>query len=532
MTLESAVRALQAKDWGQAASICLSLIQAGQQSADAFHLLGIALSESGRTLEALEAIRQSVTLQPDNAVFQASLGLTLKRLGELDQAAAAYAQALSRIPTQTQWLYQSGLVNAELGRVDEAEQAFKRALAQQPRLFDAMAALARLYEAQGRWVQAAEAVDNTLKGDPQNTSARITRADLLLRQQDPQAVLLLRDIAEDQSLAQADRAIAYAKLGRHWDKAGELDSAWQAFVAGNTLLADQKPKLAPSVYGRQQIELLQERLGKARWQTWTPTPGADSPAPVFLVGFPRSGTTLLERMLAMHPKVSQLDEKDTLRDALSLVGGTPEQRALERWDNATLERLRASYWRNVEHFLGRPPHDNEVVVDKLPLNSLHLELIHRLFPQARILFALRDPRDVCLSCFMQSFGLNDAMANFLTMASTVAYYVKAMTLAVDLKAALPLKRLDIRYEELILDPETHLRAILRFLDLPWTSEVLRFHQTESNEVINTPSYQQVRQPLYETSVGRWDRYRKHLGNALEPLTPLVCKLGYGPVSDQ
>lgn len=526
MSLEAAVRALQARDWGSAATICRSLIESGQPSPDAYHLLGIALGESNQLLQALEAIQQAIRLQPDSAVYRASLALTFKRAGELDQSAEAYAQALSLAPTQSQWLYQLGLVHAELGRGREAEEAFRQALKQQPGLVDANAALARLYEAQGAWEKAKAKVREVLSQDPANVSAKLTLADLLLREHDHSGVQVLSTLAADQSAGPADRAIAYGKLGKHLDREQEYQRAWDAFTAGNSLLLQRSAQTIKSVYGREQIAILRRRLELARWRDWIKVPDSPSGTPVFLVGFPRSGTTLLERMLASHPAISQLDEKDTLRDALELLGGPSEAAALERWDDETITRLRADYWNRVDHHLGRARRAGEVVVDKLPLNSLHLELIYRLFPRAKILFAIRDPRDVCLSCFMQSFGLNDAMANFLSVDTTVRYYVEAMSLALALREALPLNQLAVRYEQLVQEPATQLRLLLEFLHLPWADEVLRFHDAHAGEVTNTPSYQQVRQPLYASSIGRWRHYEDQIADAFDPLAPFIDALGY------
>lgn len=524
------MRALHAKDWDQAQSICRTLIEAGQPSPDAYHLLGIALGETGQLQGAIDAFRQAVAGQPENAVYQASLALTLKRIGQLDQAAEAYVRALQRAPQHPHWNYQLGLVHAELGRAPEAEAAYGRALALKPDLIEAKAALARLHEAQGAWEKAEAMSLEVLRQDPGNAAAKITYADLLLRQNHEGGVEVLESLAYDQSVALADRAIAYGKLGKQWDREGQFDRAWQAFTTGNALLLERATHIVRSVYGREQIEILRSRLENPTWSVWPEMPEAQPEtqpvAPVFLVGFPRSGTTLLERMLAAHPAVSQLDEKDTLGEALALIGGSAQSAALEQWDRRTIERLRAGYWASVDYHLGRARRESEVIVDKLPLNSLHLELIFRLFPNARILFAIRDPRDVCLSCFMQSFGLNDAMANFLTIDSTVSYYVEAMTLALALREALPLEFCDIRYEKLVDQPERELKRVLEFLDLAWSSEVLQFHDAHPGEVSNTPSYQQVRQPLYATSIGRWRRYQSHIGNAFEPLSPFVDALGY------
>ena len=166
------------------------------------------------------------------------------------------------------------------------------------------------------------------------------------------------------------------------------------------------------------------------------------------------------------------------------------------------------------------------LIGKLPLNTLFLPLINRVFPDARVVFAIRDPRDVCLSCFMQNFALNEAMAHFLDLELTVEYYVEVMETGLAALEMLPIKAHRVRYEELVHEPETECRALLEFLDLEWDPVVLEFHRHQSGRQIETPSYPQVSQPLYSHSIGRWRKYEDQMAPHLERLAPLVRRLGY------
>jgi hypothetical protein len=172
------------------------------------------------------------------------------------------------------------------------------------------------------------------------------------------------------------------------------------------------------------------------------------------------------------------------------------------------------------------PSPARIVVDKLPLHTVFLPLIANLMPEARIIFAVRDPRDVCLSCFMQRFTLNAAMAHFLDIDTTARYYRAVMDLGLDSLDQLPVRAHMIRYEELVSAPEPQLRRLLKFLDLEWRAEVLHYHSDIAGRHIDTPSYRQVSQPLYRSSIGRWRRYAEPLAPILGMLEPLARRLGY------
>ncbi|HLW74332.1 MAG TPA: sulfotransferase [Gammaproteobacteria bacterium] len=199
--------------------------------------------------------------------------------------------------------------------------------------------------------------------------------------------------------------------------------------------------------------------------------------------------------------------------------------AFLRLDGVGLERWRQRYWRRVAEFM--PERRQDVMfVDKLPLNSVFIPLLRRLFPGARFLFALRDPRDVVLSCFMQSFALNEAMRHFLTLQETAAYYAAVMQVGADSVKRLPEAAHRVRYEDVVQDLEGEARRLLGFLGLPWEPGVLDFQQTARKRRINTPSYHQVAQPIYASAKQRWRRYEGQLASVLPVLEPFVKRFGY------
>jgi hypothetical protein len=226
-----------------------------------------------------------------------------------------------------------------------------------------------------------------------------------------------------------------------------------------------------------------------------------------------------------------MEEKDAVdqvrRQVEKLPAGYPE--ALPDLDPDALQALRRVYFEAVDRHLrrlaGRTP------VDKMPLNTIDVGLIHRLFPEARILLALRHPCDVVLSGFMQAMKPNAAMVLFDSLASTARFYAQVMGLWQQYRQVLPLSVLTVRYEDLVVDLPGETRRILEFLDLPWDDAVLSYAEHAQTRAIATPSYHQVVQPIYRRSVGRWRNYADAFEDVLPVLQPFIEEFGYASEPD-
>lgn len=260
-----------------------------------------------------------------------------------------------------------------------------------------------------------------------------------------------------------------------------------------------------------------------QWAARLPSIGSSPrPPPVFLVGFPRSGTTLLDTFLMGHPDVEVLEEKHMMIEAEKLLGATAD---LPRQSSHTLSRARDAYFAELDRHVDRDFHGT--IVDKLPLNMVAIAKIHCLFPDARIIFAQRHPCDAVLSGFMQSFTLNDAMGCFLKIDTAADLYDAAMQVFTNSREVLPLSVHDLVYEQLVEEPEPTLRPLIEFLGLEWRPELLDHQRTASRRgVIDTPSYDQVSRPLNKTPSGRWKRYEQDLEPVLPVLLAWADRLGY------
>jgi hypothetical protein len=248
---------------------------------------------------------------------------------------------------------------------------------------------------------------------------------------------------------------------------------------------------------------------------------------VFLVGFPRSGTTLLERVLTSHPDIVALEEIDALgvagNDLLDTDSGLKNLLELKPEEAVRRRRL---YWNSVRQSMAEAIGDR-VFVDKMPLHSVALPLISQLFPEARILFALRDPRDVVLSCFRRRFRINAAMFEFLTLGGAARYYDAVMRLAACARDRLPLNLIDVRHEAVVADFDCEIRKVLDFVGASWDARVRDF-ATQVRAIQKTPSAPQVARGLNAEGVAQWRRYQVQLAPVASVLAPWVERFGYEP----
>ena len=315
----------------------------------------------------------------------------------------------------------------------------------------------------------------------------------------------LRKIAERPDIPIEERAIAGFAIGKALDDAGQFDQAFAAYEQANLLYRDARANIGDRfIPSRLQLEV-DETIAKfdANWFSSVTGLGNPSALPVFVLGMPRSGTTLVEQIAATHSQVygaGELRDIGTLAAQFVPERSPPDMRQIA--DNH-LARLRE---------LGGTA---ERVIDKMPDNVFKLGTIATLFPGARIVFCCRDPRDVCLSCYFQKFAPGQLTFSY-DLADCAQRYRETARLVEHWRRVLPLRMIDIQYETLVIDPEKQIRRLLEFLGLGWEPNCLNFSKTK--RVVTTASSWQVRQPLYNHSIGRWQNYAKHLD-------PLMRNLG-------
>ncbi|MGY6277225.1 sulfotransferase [Methylomonas sp. MgM2] len=328
-------------------------------------------------------------------------------------------------------------------------------------------------------------------------------------------------------------ARAWQELATISDKLGDYAGAFAASRKAKTLNASFAEFRA--LDGRQLFDVLErnragfspELLGLREVRDYAD----DLPVPIFLMGFLRSGTTLTEQVLAAHPQVMTSDENGIINQVAAQLGrlagcGGDTAAGLASADLSTLLELRRYYWHRVQDEYGAVAL-RKTFVNKVALNSIDIGLIACLFPEAKIIFALRDPRDVCLSCFMQSFQPSVATINMLSWQGTAKQYAAIMNLWLQVRDHMRPTYLQLRYEDAVNDFEKTFRAVFAFLGLDWSAEIIDFHARMKGRYIATPSFAAVSQPVYDTAVRRWTRYREHLEEIQPVLQPFIDVFAYG-----
>jgi tetratricopeptide (TPR) repeat protein len=529
--LQRAVAHLQQGDHAAAQTLATTALRQGGPEPNAFMVLGGCRAHAGDLAGAIELYERARALLPTHRHVLVNLAAAYRASGRLASAREALETALHSHPEFAAAHNNLGNVLAELGERAAARRAYQRASALDPAYAEPLAAQARLAEEEHRLDEARALAERARQLAPQDALALLTLARVRLRTEDAAgAIGLLESVLADAGLSSTNRTLAYGALGDAYDRLGRYPEAFAAYTEANRLqylhyapqfAHDQGPL---SRHGIRRLRAFLDHTDVGAWQASAPV----STAPVFLVGFPRSGTTLLDQMLASHPDIATLEERDTLADAVDVLLNDPA--GLDRWAHLPgeeLERLRARYWERVRGG-GIEPAARAIFIDKQPLNAVLLPLIQRLFPAARIILALRDPRDVVLSCYQQRFGMNAAMYQLLRLDTASAYYDAVMDLVAASRKRLPLDIHTIKYEEVIGEFEATLRALLGFLGLEWDERVRAYAETAQRRAIGTPSAAQVVRPLYVSARGKWRRYRSFLEPILPRLAPWVVAYSYEP----
>jgi tetratricopeptide (TPR) repeat protein len=485
-------------------------------------------ADTGDLETAIDLYERARALMPTHVHVLVNLASAYRAAGRLQEARRTLDAALQVDGRFAIAHNNLGNVLSDLGERREARRSYERAAALDPLYSDPVSGLASIAEEEHRLDDARGLAERALQLAPQNVLAALTLARVELRQDDALgASAVLEALLRGGALSMTNRIVTHGALGEAYDQLARYDEAFTQFAEANALqhglyaatFAQQRGALAPASIAR-----LTAFVEMTEVSAWRPAPPSAA-TPVFLVGFPRSGTTLLDQILASHPEVTTLEERDTLTDAASELLDAP---ALQRWADLAddeIERLRGLYWQRVRAGLSSMPR-TPVFVDKQPLNAVLLPLIHRLFPAAKILLALRDPRDVVLSCYQQRFGMNAGMFELLRLDSATAYYDAVMRLVEVSRRRLPLSLYAVKYEDVVASFEATTRGVLAFLELAWDENVYRYAATASKRSISTPSAAQVVRPLYGSARGRWRNYRQFLEPYLPMLAPWLKTFGY------
>ena len=530
--------------------------------AEAHSNFGNTLQELGRLDEAAVSYAQAIALKPDYAEAHSNFGNTLQKLGRLNEAAVSYSQAIALKPKFAEAHYNLGNTLQELGRLDDAETSYRQAIACKPDYFEAYSNLGVTLQELTRLEGAEVSFRQAIALKPDYTEAQLNLCELLEKMNRADELLsfirsesrkilekksdflyyealiefrkenyeiaaeLIKEININELMDKRQPALMKLK-GDLYHHKKNYNAAFESYKSKNKYIKDslEYKKQEPEKYFIQQrekviqIQKLQEQSAyksviKPRWIQ-----------PTFLIGFPRSGTTLLDTILRTHSNIDVLEELPMIQKINASFGGIPTISMIESMDNTEAEIASGFYFGELEKHIEIVK--KQTLLDKLPLNILQLPLINQIFPNAKYIIALRHPLDCVLSCWMQNFKLNPSMANMIELERIADFYDIAMTILKLSEERYSLKTHRIRYEDLVLDFKPNVSKLLAFLDLEWEEELRSYQETAlTRGIIKTPSFSQVIKPLYKTSSYRWKHYEENLEQYKTRLMPWIHEFGY------
>lgn len=482
-----------------------------------------------------DLLERASRLSPNDPTILLELGNAHGRRYDFAAAEEFFEKAIRVSGWKAEAFLAAGLHCVNFRKDEMAEHYLKRSLEREKVPGVALIKLARIYERQRRPEKAAELVARVLRSDASNVAALFVQARLeRLAGHWEGAEKILRRFLSKSGVDVESRARGWYELGGILDVQKRYDEAMGAWLEAKSLL---RPYASREIERLQRIQArtleTENMISADLLHQWFDFGAQLQPARRFalLCGHPRSGTTLLEQILDSHGDIISLEESFVFEEEASqpLRRNLPEETpVLTVLASVTADRLRqsrADYFHFAEKILGEAVGDR-LLLDKNPALNPAIPAVVRIFPEAKFLVAIRDPRDVCLSCFMQPLDLNPTSSAYLSLEGTVTQYASAMGFWRAMQPRLKNPAIEIRYEELVNDPEAASRRVLNFLGVDWDERVLRFNEHARNKVVRSPTATDVTRPIFKTAVGRWRNYQKYLAPFLKKLEPFSKAFGY------
>ncbi len=458
-----------------------------------------------RFADAEKLVDLANSLHPNDAHLQQMLGHSYVQIQQFDRAIACFRRSLELapdLPEKPQVLLELAKMYERLHDLANARQCAEEAIVTAPGFYVAEYVLANIDRRAGD-VQGAEAKWNKL--------------------------------IDDRKASLGVLADSWYQVASLYDKAGRYDDAFDALTRAKKILSGAA---APYLDDAWNIARVAGRTiattTREHCERWAAAGGEFAPFDgklALLTSHPRSGTTLLEQVLDSHPGAISADELQIMSEMVYIPLGQKEKSedpvplVLDRTSIEDLNEVRRVYWASMEGAL-RESINGRVLIDKNPELTMLLPLVARVFPEMKILFALRDPRDVVISCFMQQLPLNPVSVHYLTLEGTAKKYAKMMQAWFKLRGMLCNSWVEIRYEDMVADLEGQSRKVLDFLGLPWDANVLEYHRRAQRKHVHSPTYEAVTKPVYSSSIGRWRNYARQLEPYQEILKPFVDAFDY------
>ena len=537
------------------------ILDIDQNNIKALFLLGSIFLQTGKLIKSKQYLEKVIEKDPNIANAYSNLGIVYIKLKEFIKAKKFLYKALEINPTHLDAFNYLGIVYAELDNFntglfnvkksleldknyvpaynnlgliykkfnyfDEAEIFFKKAIEINSKFTESHYNLMELFEKGNQNEKLLEAINNFEKLFKPNPVSILYKCHALYKKElFFDAIQNLKSFSIEENLdLEVDRTNL---LGKCYDKVENINDAFINFEKSNSLNSKLNNKVINKDNFLKDINIRIDFFKNLNLKKSQSTKKINYNKPVFMVGFPRSGTTLLDTILRSHPSIDVIEEKSSVKKIINNLSILTNNNLKKIYDikDEDIKKISEIYFEDLlSHTKNKE--NKKIYIDKLPLNIVYIAEIIRIFPNAKFIISLRHPCDCVLSCFMQNFKLNESMSNFLNLNDAANTYDLTMSLFKIYKFKIPFNFYEIKYEKLVSNFNTEIKNVLEFLELPWDNSVIEYQKTANKrQRIFTPSYDQVIKPLYLKSAGRWIKYRNKLTNVYPILEPWIKELNY------
>ena len=489
--------------------------------------LGIVYIKLKKFQDAKKFFNKTLEINPSHLDAYNSLGIVHAELGDLNQALFNVKKVLELNSNFVSAHNNLGLIYKKFEHFNEAETSFKKAIEIDFKFIESHYNLMELYEKGNQNDKLESIVNNFEKLFKANSITSLYRGHILYKKDlFLEAIKSLESFSIENNInLEVDRINL---LGKSYDKIGNINDAFLSFEKANLLNTNLKIEGINKNNFLNEIKIRINYFKNIKIVEKLPKQSQNYQDPVFMIGFPRSGTTLLDTILRSHPMIEVIEEKSSVKKIVNSLNKLTNN-IFEGFNNikdVNIKEIRKNYFEDLLSYIDHHDKDS-IYIDKLPLNIVYIAEILKIFPHAKFIISLRHPCDCILSCYMQNFKLNDSMSNFLNLKDTAVTYDLIMNLLKIYKSKFNFNFYEIKYENLISKFDNEIKNLLGFLELPWNDSVLEYQKTASErERIFTPSYDQVIKPLYLKLAGRWKKYENKLSNVYPILEPWIKEFKY------
>jgi tetratricopeptide (TPR) repeat protein len=525
--------------------------------------LGSLYAQNANFKHAIKLLSKAQSLNPKMPDVHNNLGRIYLRLGQLDKATISLNKAIEIKPNFAAAFCNLGLVNDKLGKIEEAINYYKKSIAinskdgisyfnlgnlyrkindiinsekfyllsikSNPKFFAPYNNLLDLYERTNKRDKLIERIKSAEAIFKNNITLKLIKGkDLFNIKKFREAIELLENFNFEKSEIIKEKS-RIAILAKSHDQIGEFEKAFKYFEKANEISLNINNKF---VNKKKTLNMIEKRTNFFKdnkvknWKQFN-SESKESP-PIFIIGFPRSGTTLLDTILSSHPLIEVIEEKPIIENWIKAIQKEVDNdlKYLHNINESSAQKFRKMYFdlrnKNIKKNNGK-----KIYIDKMPLNIIYAGEILRIFPDAKFIMALRHPCDCVLSCFMQSFKMNDAMSNFLNLKDSANFYDSVMKIWQLYINTFSINQYTVKYEDVVTNFEKSINNILDFLEVAWSKNILEFYKTAPvDRLINTPSYDQVNKPIYKKSLDKWKNYKDQMQNVLPILNKWMKKYNY------